>query len=133
MNGPVRGYDRRMRALRSGRLLLTVALIAFVAVGVPTLVAPRVESLVDSVAVIGQGVIRAVDATMADSADTRTGRSERHAPRNHDLPLLLPLGLLALALAFLGPADDRSFGASAVARLRNSIGRRAPPLALAGR
>lgn len=119
-----------MRALRPSKhtLPLGLALIAFVAIGVPALAAPRTEPVVGSVATtIGHGVIRAVDATMVDSVDTRAGRADRHAPRNHGLPHLLGPAHFALAVLLLGTTKIRASGPAAVTRLRNSIGRRAPP------
>jgi hypothetical protein len=132
VNGLVGGYDQRMRALRHGRLLLVLGLIAFVAIAVPSLAGPRPEPLAGSAtASIGHGVIRAVDATMADSADTRAGRADRHTPRNHELPLVLPVALFALVLLLVGTAGLRPSGPAAVARLRDCIGRRAPPALVA--
>ncbi|MGZ8735161.1 MAG: hypothetical protein ACXW1M_08240 [Acidimicrobiia bacterium] len=115
-----------MRALRSGKLPLTLALVAVVVIGGPAFAPPHADPIVDA-ATVGKGVIRAVDATLADSADTRAGRADRHAPRSHGLPLLLPLTVFALGLTFLGATSGGSCGPPAVTRLRNSIGRRAPP------
>lgn len=117
-----------MRALRRGKLPLTLALLAVVVIGGPAFAAPHADPIVDAAtATVGKGVIRAVDATLADSADTRAGRADRHAPRSHGLPLLLPLTVFALGLTFLGTTSGASVGPPAVTRLRNSIGRRAPP------
>jgi len=117
-----------MRALRSSKHTLALALIAFAAIGVPAFAAPRTEPAVGSVTTtIGHGVIRAVDATMVDSVDTRAGRTDRHAPRNHGLPHLVGPAHFALAVLLLGTTKIRASGPAAVTRLRNSIGRRAPP------
>jgi len=97
-----------MRALRSSKHTLALALIAFAAIGVPAFAAPRTEPAVGSVTTtIGHGVIRAVDATMVDSVDTRAGRTDRHAPRNHGLPHLVGPAHFALAAAGEKPDEIR--------------------------
>jgi hypothetical protein len=118
-----------MLASRFGRLPLTLAVIAFVVIGGSALSAPRAPQLTDASAVtVARGVIRAVDATLADSSETRASRTDRQVPRNDNLPFLFPLAIFAIGSAFVGRTRSRHAARAALDRLRDSIGRRAPPV-----
>ena len=121
-----------MLASRFGKLTPTLTLIAFVVIGGSALSARHAAASTDvAAATLARGVVRAVDATLGDSSTTRATPTERHVPRNDDLPYLLPLAIFAIGLAYLATTRNRVPGSAAAAPLRDGIGRRAPPALLA--